>query len=203
MNAEKKTTRTTLLLFILLILSIAGGLAIYFTTHAPVEMDNYVGLNADTRYPDGLDNYRRSLIYTGLAMTFLSFLVFIVSAASSKESAKDKILNYFLFLLIFALAWKSYAYWANGLHYVFSGGTSSLYDPKDLVPYIDIGVIWSAPVMFFHILIWLLVPVPIILAAINIRRERFNYKDTFTLIVIALLVLSFFITPNYMYWFLD
>ncbi len=198
-----KLPKTTLSLLILFILSVSGAMLIYFTIRSPVEMDNYVGPGGEDLYPDGLESYRRMLIYSGLIFTLVSLVFFLISAASSKERAKDKILNYFLFLLIFALAWKSYTYWANGLHFVFSEGTSSLYDPKDLIPYIDIGVLWSVPVMFFHVLIWLLVPIPVILAILNIRKERVNYKDAVTLLVIALLILSFFTTPNYMYWFLD
>ncbi len=197
------TSKTTQVLMLLFLLSVAGALIIYFAIHSPVEMDNYAGRGGEKSYPDGLDDFRRILVYSGILLTSALLALLLISAASAKESAKDKILNYFLFLLVFAIAWKSYPYWANGLHFVFSGGTSSLYDPKDLIPYVDIGIIWSVPVLFFHMLIWLIVPLPVILAVINIRKEGVNYKDALTLLIIVLLVSSFYFTPDYMYWFMD
>lgn len=189
-----KLTFTSLLLILIVIISAAGGFMIYFLTETPViinpPMDKYAG-------------YRAQFIHAGLALTVISFAIFIVSLFIKGSAKKDKLLNYFLFLLIFLVAWKSYPFWANGLHHVFSNGTTSMYDPKDLLPYTEIGSLWALPVLLFHVLILLIIPVPIMLWILDIKKNGFGKKEYFIIGSLVLITLTFFTTPHYMYWFMD
>ncbi|MEO8512354.1 MAG: hypothetical protein ABI543_02215 [Ignavibacteria bacterium] len=201
----KKTylhTSTVSLLVLLAIVTITAVLS-YFSIAKPVEVDNFVGPQGQNPFPDGLDWLRRLLIYPGLIFSLAALGIFIKSAVGKRSGMPDKILNYFLLLLIFCLGWVCMPYWANGLHHAFASDTTSLYDPKSLLPYTDISVVWSIFVMAFHLFAYILVLLPVILAFIDIRKNGFNIKYIFAVSVYLFIFASFFFAPYYLYWFLD
>ena len=193
MNTPKLSV-SAVLLIILFVFSALGALFIFYVIKTPViiypPVDKYI-------------EYRRTFIHSGLFIAAAGFIILLYSVFKKNYLRKDKLLNYFLFVLIFAIAWKNYPYWANGLHHVFSNGTSSMYDPKDILPYSEIGIIWSASVLMYHILIWIIIPFPVVLWILDIKNNGFTLKDYLIIVVLLLIAASFYITPNYMYWFLD
>lgn len=175
----------------------------FILTSQPVVVDNFVGEASMNPYPDGLDLQRRLMLYPGLILSVISVLIFTKSAIGKKAAAPDKILNYTIMLLTFLLGWVCIPYWANGLHQVFWSGTSSMYDPKSLLPYMDISVVWSTGVMLFYLLTFLLILVPLIIAILDIRKNGFSRKYLYAAAVYLLIFAAFRFAPNYMYWFLD
>ena len=191
----------SMLVLLLVVTAIAVTCYIYITK--PVEVDNFVGPSELNPYPDGLDSIRRLFIYPGLFISVLALTLFIKSAFGKNAAAPDKILNYILLLLIFSLGWVSMPYWANGLHHVFSTGTSSLYDPKSLLPHNDISFLWNTLVMVFYLFAFILILIPLIITILDIRKNGFDKKYIYSFIVYLLIFVPFYFTPNYMYWFLD
>lgn len=175
----------------------------FIITDKPVEVDNFVGAESMNPYPDGLDWLRRLLIYPGLILSVFSVLIFIKSAIGKKAAASDKILNYTILLLTFCLGWVCIPYWANGLQHVFWSGTSSMYDPKSLLPYSDISVVWNSGVMLFYLLAFILIIVPVILAILDMRKNGISRKYLYAAAFYLLIFAAFQFAPNYMYWFLD
>lgn len=106
-------------------------------------------------------------------------------------------------LAVFCIGWLCIPYWANGLQYVFSGGTTSLYDPKSLIPYADVYYVWNTMVMAFNLFAYILVLIPVILAILDIKKNGFNIKFVYAAAAYGLIYVSFYFAPNYMYWFLD
>lgn len=183
--------------------AIAVSVLSFVLIDKPVEADNFVGAGPLNPYPDGLDWLRRLLIYPGLVLFCFSFIIFLKSVLGKNAGVPDKILNYTILLLTFCLGWVCIPYWANGLHHIFWSGTSSLYDPKSLLPYSDISVVWNSGVMLFYLLAFLLILVPVILAILDIRKNGFSKKYLYATAVYLLIFAAFQFTPNYMYWFLD
>lgn len=194
---------SSVLLFVLLIGVIITAVLCFVFIIKPVEVNNFVGFAEENPYPDGLDWLRRLLIYPGLIFSLAAIVVFVKSATGNKASVPDKIMNYFLLLLVFCIGWVCLPYWANGLYYVFASGTSSLYDPKSLLPYTDISVIWSILVLAFHLFAYFLILIPIIIATLDIRKNGFDKKYLYAVSVYLLIFASFYFAPHYMYWFLD
>lgn len=175
----------------------------FILTSQPVVMDNFVGEASMNPYPDGLDLQRRLMIYPGLILSVISILIFMKSAIGKKAAPPDKILNYTIMLLTFCLGWVCIPYWANGLQHIFWSGTSSQYDPKSLLPYNDISVVWNSGVMLFYLLAIILIIIPIILAILDMRKNGFSRKYLYAAAVYLLIFAAFQFAPNYMYWFLD
>ncbi len=169
----------------------------------PIQADNFVGAVPLNSYPDGLDWLRRLLIYPGLVLFCFSFIIFLKSVLGKNAGVPDKILNYTVLLLTFCLGWVCIPYWANGLHHIFWSGTTSLYDPKSLLPYSDISVVWNSGVMLFYLLAFVLIIVPLIFAVIDIRKHGFGRKYLYAAAVYLLIFAAFQFAPNYLYWFLD
>jgi len=190
-------------MLVLLLLVTALAVFCYFYITKPVEVDNFVGPSELNPYPDGLDWLRRLFIYPGLFISILAVVLFTKSAFGKNAATPDKILNYNLMLLIFSFGWVSMPYWANGLHHVFSTGTSSLYDPKSLLPYNEISFLWNSLVMAFHLFAFILILIPLIIAVLDIRKNGFDKKYIFAFFVYLLIFVPFYFAPNYMYWFLD
>lgn len=169
----------------------------------PVEVDNFAGARELNPYPDGLDWLRRLLIYPGLIMAFIAIVIFLKSAVSRNAAPADKILNYFILLAVICIGWLCIPYWANGLEYVFSSGTSSMYDPKSLIPYADINVIWSGGVMLFYLLAFVLILIPVATAVIDSVKNGFAVKYVYAAGFYLLIFAAFSLAPHYVYWFLD
>jgi len=169
----------------------------------PVEVDNFVGPAELNPYPDGLDWLRRLLIYPGLVLTISAVAIFIKSAIGKNASVADKILNYFILLAVICIGWLCTPYWANGLQYVFSAGTSSLYDPKSLIPYTDINVVWNGVVMLFFVLAFILILIPIAFAVIDSIKNGFDKKYIYAAGFYLLIFAAFRFAPHYGYWFMD
>jgi len=169
----------------------------------PVEVDNFVGPAELNPYPDGLDWLRRLLIYPGLVLTISAVAIFIKSAIGKNASVADKILNYFILLAVICIGWLCTPYWANGLQYVFSAGTSSLYDPKSLIPYTDINVVWNGVVMLFFVLAFILILIPIAFAVIDSIKNGFDKKYIYAAVFYLLIFAAFHFAPHYGYWFMD
>lgn len=169
----------------------------------PVEVDNFVGPAELNPYPDGLDWLRRLLIYPGLVLTISAVAIFIKSAIGKNASVADKILNYFILLAVICIGWLCTPYWANGLQYVFSAGTSSLYDPKSLIPYTDINVVWNGVAMLFFVLAFILILIPIAFAVIDSIKNGFDKKYIYAAGFYLLIFAAFRFAPHYGYWFMD
>ena len=194
---------STISLLVILAAVILNAALCFILITKPVEVDNFVGSPELNPYPDGLDWLRRLLIYPGLVFSLSALALIIKSAIGKNAAAADKILNYFIMLLTFCVGWLCIPYWANGLQYVFSGGTTSLYDPKSLIPYTDIYYAWNTMVMAFNLFAYILILIPVILAILDIRKNGFNRKYVFAAAAYALIFVSFYLAPHYMYWFLD
>jgi hypothetical protein len=190
-------------LFVLLLGVIITSALCFVLITKPVEVDNFVGPVEQNPYPDGLDWLRRLLIYPGLFISFTALVLFLKSAFGKNAAVPDKILNCILLLLIFCIGWVCLPYWANGLHYIFASGTSSLYDPKSLLPYSDISYVWNTVVMAFHLFAFILIIIPVIIAIIDIRKNGFDKKYLYAVVLYLLIFVSLHFTPQYMYWFLD
>jgi len=169
----------------------------------PVEVNNFVGPVELNPYPDGLDWLRRLLIYPGLLLTVAALIIFLRSAADKNSTAADKILNYFILLAVICTGWVCTPYWANGLQFVFNAGTSSMYDPKSLLPYTDIGIAWSIGVMAFFLLAFILILAPVFLAVIDSVKNGFDKKYIYAFGFYLLIFAAFRLTPYFGYWFMD
>jgi len=193
---------TISLIVILAALIVTAALCFVFITN-PFEVDNFVGPAELNPYPDGLDWLRRLLIYPGLILALSALVIFLKSAVSKNASAADKVLNYFILLAVICIGWLCIPYWANGLQYVFSSGTSSMYDPKSLIPYSDINVIWNGGVMLFFLLAFILILIPVASAVINSIKNGFDKKYIYGAGFYLLIFAAFSLTPHYGYWFMD
>lgn len=190
------------MIVILAAVIITAVLSLIFIT-GPVVVDNFVGPAELNPYPDGLNWLRRLLIYPGLILTISAIVIFLKSALSKNSAAADKILNYFILLAVICIGWLCTPYWANGLQYVFSSGTSSLYDPKSLIPYTDINVIWNGGAMLFFLLAFILILIPLAFAVIDSIKNGFDLKYIYAAGFYLLIFAAFRLTPYYGYWFMD
>ena len=190
-------------LSIILMLVILNAVLCFLLIKKPVEVNNFVGPAELNPYPDGLDMLRRLLIFPGLVLSLSALLIFIKSAIRKNAAIADKILNFFIVLVVFCTGWLCIPYWANGLQYVFASGTSSVYDPKSLLPYTDLNNFWSIPVMLFFLSAYILVIIPVILSVIDLRKNGFDKKYIFSAALYSLTFVSFYLAPHYLYWFLD
>ena|SRR5688572_2711298 len=90
--------------------------------------------------------FRLTVIIIGVVCTALSFIVLLISFFNHSQSAAGHLLNVTLFVLIWAIGFRSYGYFVNGLYEVFKGGSrTSFYDPKGLLPmahYAELGEQW-------------------------------------------------------------
>lgn len=175
----------------------------FMLTSRPVVIDDFVGPAELYPFPDGLDWQRRLMIYPGLLLTAISVLIFTKSVIGKNAAASDKILNYTILLLTFCLGWVCIPYWANGLHNAFWSGTTSLYDPKSLLPYTDISAVWHSGVMLFYLMAFVLIIIPLVFAIVDIRKNGFGRKYLYAAAVYLLIFAAFQFAPNYLYWFLD
>lgn len=200
---KKKIHTSTISLFTILFAVIVLAVLCFVFIAKPVEVDNFIGPAEQNPYPDGLDWLRRLLIYPGLIFSLAALVLFIKSTVGKKAAVSDKVLNYFLLMLVFCIGWVCVPYWANGLHYVFAAGTSSLYDPKSLLPYCDISFVWNSVVMAFHLFAFILIIIPAVIAIIDIRKNGFDKKYLYAVVLYLLIFVSFYFAPHYMYWFLD
>jgi hypothetical protein len=193
---------TISLIVILAAVIITAVLSLIFIT-GPVEVDNFLGPAELNPYPGGHDWLRRLLIYPGLILTISAIVIFLKSALSKNAAAADKILNYFILLAVICIGWLCTPYWANGLQYVFASGTSSMYDPKSLIPYTDIYVIWNGGVMLFFLLAFILILIPVASAVIDSIKNGFDLKYIYAAGFYLLIFAAFRLTPHYGYWFMD
>jgi len=160
------------------------------------------GVASATSYDDFL--LRFSMIFFGLILTVIAAIISLTSLFFSKHTAGDKLANLSILVFVFVIGWMGLPYWANGLYYVFSSGTTSLYDPKALLPMTLMGEIWRIPVLVFYpvILAYLLFSL-IRFMVIVFRRKNPGIINVMILIYNLLIIVTFFFVPHYFYWLLD
>lgn len=147
---------------------------------------------------------RFSIIFSGLLLSLISLIVFITSLFFSKHSASDKLANLSMFVFVFVVGWMAIPYWANGLYHVFCVGTSSLFDPKSLLPMTIIGEAWRIPVLISYPLLLGYLLFSLIRFIVVVARYRNPGFNNILILVFNLLIIgTYFFTPHYFYWLLD
>ncbi|MCK9611916.1 MAG: hypothetical protein WC401_04740 [Bacteroidales bacterium] len=148
--------------------------------------------------------YRLLIISAGLALTIISLLVLVISLFIKKYNTENKLANLSIFIFVYVVGWMFMPYWANGLFYVFSEGTSSLYDPKSLLPMNIIGEIWRIPILLLYGLLLVYLASSFIWVIISsISQRKAGTAQIIILIFNLLVVASYFFSPHYFYWLLD
>ncbi len=103
-------------------------------------------------------------------------------------------------MLVFSLGFKNYPYWANGLSYAKHVGEGG-YDPKAMLPMVRFGEAWRSIVAIFYLISFILIATIIVrLFTLFIKGKGNPWREWQQLVVLILLILSFFITPNYLSW---
>jgi hypothetical protein len=128
-------------------------------------------------------------------------------------------------LAVFAIGWRAYPYWANGIYHAFqeAGSMQSLYDPKALAPFHWVGVgVGSLMVLLTLLLIEftviLVAGIAVLLEALrrglvsatgrNVRHSTATSTWFFSAMIILvplliMLVIQFVLTPGYATWIAD
>jgi len=147
---------------------------------------------------------RFSVIFSGLLLTLIALFIFIISLFFSKHTASDKMANLSMFVFVFVIGWMAIPFWTNGLYHVFCCGTSSLFDPKSLLPMTIIGEVWRIPVLVLYpvLLIYLLFSL-IRFIVVVIKHKNPGVYNLLILIFNLLIIVAYFFTPRYFYWLLD
>ena len=147
---------------------------------------------------------RFSIIFSGLLLTLISLIIFITSLFFPKHTVSDKLANLSMFVFVFVIGWMAIPFWANGLYHVFCCGTSSLFDPKSLLPMTIIGEVWRIPVLVLYplLLIYLLFSL-IRFIVVVVKNKNPGVNNLLILIFNLLIIVAYFFTPHYFYWLLD
>ncbi|HOH84632.1 MAG TPA: hypothetical protein PLI16_08470, partial [Bacteroidales bacterium] len=128
----------------------------------------------------------------------------IISLFFFKHAASDKLANLSMFVFVFVVGWMAIPYWTNGLYHVFCCGTSSLFDPKSLLPMTIIGEAWRIPILVLYPLFmgYLLFSL-IRFIVLVVRRKNPGIINVVILLFNLLIIAVFFFVPHYFYWLLD
>ena len=152
-------------------------------------------------------SYRYYCILFGFILTGVSLLITLASFFYLKQNADSILLNISLFLLIVAIGFKNYPYWANGLWHVYgTGSMSSAYDPKALLPETAFGNWWGEVVAWFYLACIIAVPsyfLRLLMKSFYPEKYNFTHHDKWIAGIQILLVCSFFTTPNFIGWLAD
>ncbi len=153
-------------------------------------------------YPGYLPRF--SVIFSGLALSLISLIIFITSLFFSKHAVSDKLANLSMFVFVFVIGWMAIPYWTNGLYHVFCCGTSSLFDPKSLLPMTIVGEAWRIPILILYpLLMGYLLFSLIRFIVIVVRYRKPGLNNMIILIFNLLIIGAYFFTPHYFYWLLD
>ena len=148
--------------------------------------------------------YRFIIMAAGMGLTILALLLAITGLFIRNTSAANKFLNINIFVFVFYLGWMSLPYWTNGLYQVFHHGTTSLFDPKAMLPMTLVGEIWRLPILLLFPLILLYLLFSLIrFIIVVIRREKPGINNILILIYSLLTLGIQFLLPGYFYWLLD
>jgi hypothetical protein len=148
--------------------------------------------------------YRFIIIFTGLSLTVLALLISVIGLFIKNTNASSKLLYFSIFVFVFYIGWISLPYWTNGLYQVFSKGTSSMFDPKALLPMTIIGEFWRLPILLLYPFILLYLVFSFIrFIIVVIRRDKPGINNILILIFSLLTMGVQFLLPGYFYWLLD
>ncbi|HNZ43583.1 MAG TPA: hypothetical protein PKN41_09595 [Bacteroidales bacterium] len=196
----KISTRTLLVISAVTLLLVVPANIFQPVSFATSTADSWQAM--PSAYPGYL--FRFSVIFSGLLLTIISLIIFIISLFFSKHSASDKLANLSMFVFVFVLGWMAIPYWTNGLYHVFCCGTSSLFDPKSLLPMTIIGEAWRIPILVLYPLFmgYLLFSL-IRFIVLVVRRKNPGIINVVILLFNLLIIAVFFFVPHYFYWLLD
>jgi len=196
----KISTRTLLVISAVTMLLVIPANIFQPVAYATAFADPWQVMPAE--YPGYLPRF--SVIFSGLLLTLISFIVFITSLFFSKHAASDKLANLSMFVFVFVIGWMAIPYWTNGLYHVFCCGTSSSFDPKSLLPMTITGEAWRIPVLVVYpLLVGYLLFSLIRFIVVVFRYRKPGLNNIIILIFNLLIIGAYFFTPHYFYWLLD
>lgn len=204
MTLIKKIPSTALLALISIILFIG----IPFTKRYIAFTDTF-GKYTDVWSVNPLDDphyyYRFVFVMGAIVFTIISFVLLIRSLVLG-EDKRFHFLNVLLVTLIFAIGFKNYPYWVNGIEHAKYVGWEGAYDPKALLPFNIIGEGFTFVILLFYLFCFFVLPVLLLRKIILAIEKKLFYDNNFLLThaaIIGLICYSFYITPNYFYWIMD
>lgn len=154
-----------------------------------------VNLKDDPEYSSRL---KATLI--GFFLTLFGLVTLIISIVRNRSNA---LLDILLFLLIFSIGAKNYPYWINGLNNAKFDADGGWYDPKALLPDTITFGTWSSMIAIFYIVTFVMVIKSLIFLTSNLKNQDRRTEVYVNGFVTALLIISFFLTPNYLSWLAD
>lgn len=153
-------------------------------------------------FDDKLFIQKIAILLSAFLLTIVAFVIVVSDANKPMLFDAKFFISVFLFVLIFHIGWKNYPFWINGLHntpYSIDGGR---YDPKALLPLAIpfIGSIWGMGVLLLY---FFSAVSPFFIIGF-FALKKLSLKSTLALFVILFFnILLFYLTPDYMQWFLD
>jgi hypothetical protein len=104
----------------------------------------------------------------------------------------------------FALGWKSFPYWANGVFAAYVGAAPVWdFDPKRLPPMTWIGDLWRVAVVLSYPFCVGFVPVLVLGSLQLLRSPETRARGAASCGMLVLVVLCFACSPGYMKWLMD
>ena len=199
MNPPLKSKPTILLTVVILFLLIGIPFVNRYIPYTDTFNDQKdvweVNLKDDIEYSS-----RLRAILIGFLLTLFGFVILIISIVRNRSNA---LLNLLLFLLIFSIGTKNYPYWINGLNNAKFEADGGWYDPKALLPDTITFGTWSSMIAIFYFATFVMIIKSLIFLISNFKNKDRRTDLFVNCFVTALLIFSFFLTPNYLSWLAD
>lgn len=204
MTLIKKIPSTALLALISIVLFIGIPFTERYIAYTDT-FDKYTDVWSVDPVDDPHYYYRFAFVMGAIVFTITSFVLLIKSLVLG-EDKRFRFLNVLLVSLIFAIGFKNYPYWVNGIEHAKYVGWEGGYDPKALLPFNIIGEGFTYVILLFYLFCIFIVPVLFLRKIVLALHKRLPYDNKLILIhaaIIGLIWYFFYITPNYFYWIMD
>jgi len=157
---------------------------------------------------DPLYHKRVFMIGFGLIASFICLACAVVGLILKPRVKPLSMLKFSIALCALTLGWRTYPYWINGIHRVYTQHTDvairSCFDPKPLMPMVWLGGIYqlSNLVLFLVIFFGAVGLITGIVHSLT-RKEEKGLALWIVPVMLGIIILTLIFSPEYMTWFMD
>jgi hypothetical protein len=186
---------------ILVALVVASPLAMSFTPFP--EMGQH-GVWSQAYAANPSYGLRASLIAFGLLGTVAAVAIAVATYARERRWSRRTLAATSVAVSCWAVGWRSYPYWVNGVFRASDVAAGGAYDPKALPPMTWIGELWRVPVIILYPLAFLWATVVLAAALRAIFTTGGKSRWAWAVIITSAITLgSLLYCPGYGPWLMD
>lgn len=185
---------------IVVILVVLTPVAMMFTPYQRIYTD---GVYQAPHSADPLYSIRAILIVVGLLAPIVCLGCTLAILATGPLNAARAVFQCSLTLLAGAIGWRCFPYWVNGVFQASVGQVPMAdFDPKALIPGVWLGNVWLAGVLLLYPAVWLGGGCLLVAAGLAARQQGWRLAGL-TVVVVAITLGTFLVTPRYGWWLMD